>query len=665
MPRHNPFFTPISKAIFLTFLIILTTPTSIHANFHQPPDPTRAAPGQTLTTPQDFPSFFILLTHPDATLLSEIKNRIETGGGRISHTFPRQALIARGDDILQKELAQLPHVAAITTDFLDLAAVDIYGADARNYARVWNSLIQPDTQDSALITAQHPDEPHQDALIAPDIPGSNRLNAAATGVTPGYYQTSEYMAGSVAVGIVLLESNGEKDASTENWTTDEKQHVFSKIVNALNWWAEMEPRANLSFVYDDHFTHPLPTTVEPITRPYYDQRYWIKDAMTKLGYSASSYFTQVRDYNNSLRQIYQTDWAFTIFVVDSSADSDNRFSDSFFAYAYLGGPFMVMTYGNNGYGPGHMDAVAAHEIGHIFLALDQYYTAFQTCTRRSGYLYVENQNSQYGSCNSNEPSIMRGQISPYRAYAIDPYAAGQIGWRDSDGDDILDPLDTTLPVTLNTVQQDTDTVFISGSAQIIPYPSPSRTSVTINTLTHVQYRLNEGPWQPATPTDGKFDSTIETFQFSATLSAGLYRLDVAAFDSAGNVTDEMTTEWLLMADPLEDSLDTQLFPPAPPLVSGQPISVDGLATHLGSGTIAKVEYRLNNSPWNNAAAQDGAFDSRSEAFQVTLTTLPPGAHSLEVFATDSEGNTETNIVSLPLQISEAQQTQIFLPLVTR
>ncbi len=59
-----------------------------------------------------------------------------------------------------------------------------------------------------------------------------------------------------------------------------------------------------------------------------------------------------------------------------------------------------MTSGNDGYGSENQDAVAAHEIGHIFLAFDQYSSAYQPCTRRSGYPGAENQNSQYGACAS-------------------------------------------------------------------------------------------------------------------------------------------------------------------------------------------------------------------------------------------------------------------------
>ena len=91
-------------------------------------------------------------------------------------------------------------------------------------------------------------------LSPPDLPATSEIGVAAnSSVTPGYYQTSEYLAGSVAVGIILVESNGSSDPSTEDWTADEKQNVYNEIVTGLNWWATLDPRANLSFVYDDHF----------------------------------------------------------------------------------------------------------------------------------------------------------------------------------------------------------------------------------------------------------------------------------------------------------------------------------------------------------------------------------------------------------------------------
>jgi hypothetical protein len=567
-------------------------------------------------------------------------------------------------------LANLPGVAMVLTGPVELSAVDIYGPQARRLTAMWNSLLAPASAADLAVLEGEPAF-HDDAMPAPDLPPDGGMAAQNASIIPGYYQTSEFLTGSVAVGIVLVESTGAVDPSTENWTPDEKQQVFNEIMAALNWWVQREPRANLSFVVDDHAANPLPTGVEPISRPYTDQKYWIKDAMNALGYNGStSYFTLARDYSNALRSAHGTDWAFTIFVVDSSADADNYFSNGYFAYAYLGGPFLVMTYGNNGYGPGNMDAVAAHEIGHIFYALDQYSSALQPCDRRSGYLYVENQNSLYGGCGSNVSSIMRGLISPYTGNAVDAYAAGQIGWRDTDADNILDPLDTALPVTLNPVTLDENNRAVaSGLAQVIPYPSafPYHASVTTNRLAGVQYRLNGGPWQPAQPADGAFNATTENFTFTTgILAPGPHWLEVAATDSAGNITAPYVSTGVVVYGDSAGGLKTVLYPPENGLV-GQSVSatINGVAFNTPGKAIVGVEYRINGGAWQAVAAADGNFNSDYEPFTVSFTSTQAGNYLIEAFATDIDGNQETELASREVVIAGSQSFSLFLPLISK
>ncbi len=614
---------------------------------------------------------FILLTpgHNDTpTIMTQLQTMIKSQGGRVTHTFPSQALIAKVPIGMTAQLAELSGITAVFTGAIELSTMDVYGASARRLAAVWNSLLSPQPAPETQLTAQDHSNVPNDALTAPDLPPHNEIGAAATGsIAPGYYETSGFMAGSVAVGLVLVESNGQVDPSTEDWADDEKQLVFSEIVAACNWWAELDPRANLSFVYDDHFSNPLPTGVEPITRPYFDQQYWIADAMGALGYNSSAnYFTRVRDYNNNLRAAYHTNWAFTIFVVNSTHDADNRFSDGYFAYAFLGGPFLVMTSGNDGYGPYNMDAVAAHEIGHIFFALDQYYSAAQPCSFRSGYLYVENQNSQYGGCSSNANSIMRGQIYPYSTKVIDPYAAGQIGWRDSDGDNIFDPLDTSLPVSINQTSTEGNRVTVSGTAEIIPYPSPNSISITINTLTGVKYRFDAGDWQPATAADGAFDGTTENYQFATTaLSPGFHNLEVAAVDSAGNVSDNYEAKTIAMLDPLDGGLNTDLYLPTNSTLSvNQVTTIKGVSYHMQGGLIATVEYRINGGDWQPAQAEDGAFDSDNEPFNVIFnpSSFGAGPYRIEARATDNSGYVEVNVAGEEIKVT-AEVHLIFLPIV--
>jgi len=146
------------------------------------------------------------------------------------------------------------------------------------------------------------------------------------------------------------------------------------------------PNAHISFVYDIHYR--VPTSYEPINRPHTDDDLWMREAMTSLGYSGTSALAQIRGYVNELRQALETNWAFTIFVVDSLNDLDGCFTDNidstrkWAAYATHGGPYLVMTYdiGNNGIG--NMDYATAHETCHLFYATDEY----NGITQKSGYL---------------------------------------------------------------------------------------------------------------------------------------------------------------------------------------------------------------------------------------------------------------------------------------
>jgi hypothetical protein len=165
--------------------------------------------------------------------------------------------------------------------------------------------------------------------------------------------------------------------------------------------------------------------------------------------------TQVRSYVNDVRTTFQTDWAFAVFVVDSLNDPDGKFANGLSAYAYLNGPFVIMTYDNGGWGFDKMDFVMAHEMGHIFGAQDQYKDltrGFFTseCSKSSGFLQVPNENQDLwiGNCKSDIDSIMRSSYSAYKGSLIDEYAKGQVGWWDKNPKNgILDPLDRKPPCT--------------------------------------------------------------------------------------------------------------------------------------------------------------------------------------------------------------------------
>jgi hypothetical protein len=155
--------------------------------------------------------------------------------------------------------------------------------------------------------------------------GGGPLAAAPYGA--GYYDTSEYRIGTIAVNIVFPESAG----SSENWSTARKNTVVSKIQAAMSWWAARQANAHLSFVYN---ITTVSTSYEPITcnadpssvpATSCSEADWIGDVMNNLGYSESDEFEQVYHYNNTARTANGTDWAVTIFVVDSYNDADEQY----------------------------------------------------------------------------------------------------------------------------------------------------------------------------------------------------------------------------------------------------------------------------------------------------------------------------------------------------
>jgi hypothetical protein len=593
--------------------------------------------------------------------VNPIVEAVRQTGGHVTHIFPPAAVIGQVPAGMQAPAG----VSAIYRQVVDEADLSTLTGAARRAAQVWNDLLSPHPLDAALSTEAPPADLTNDAMVPPP---PEQQPAPSNDPIPGYAETSEYFIGRVAVGIVLPESDGSLDPSTEDWTETERALVLSKISAALDWWAAREPNAHLTFVYDDGTAAPVATGYEPITHPYHFQAFWIADVMAKMGYTGLSYFDQVRSYDNALRARYGTDWAFTIFVVDSSNERDRLFADGYFAYAYLGGPFLVTTYGNDGYGPQNIDAVAAHEIGHIFLALDQYSSALQPCTRRSGYLGVENQNSLYGVCASNVASIMRSQVYPYQAGAVDPYARGQVGWRDSDGDGILDPMDTALSVTDVTYVADTgrpNVLTFSGVAQDAPYPSPLRRSILINTIARVQYRVAGGGWAEAQPTDGNFDTYAEAFTFTTPpLPSGDLPVDLHVVDAAGNELAQ-TIATVSVTDPVDSILNTTLARLMRQSDNGQPSRV----TYIGQGTstasfIAGVYYRIDDAPWQPVAAADGTFDEPAESFTITvdLNDLSFGLHRVQAYSVDGLGDVETSPASDTLSVQQSTHS-VFLPIV--
>ena len=600
--------------------------------------------------------------------LQRVTDDVHQAGGRVAHSFPPRAFITEDAGHLPQDTS----IQAVYTQRVGRRAMSSLDASARRAALTWNRILGADpSRPAARLSEDSLTAPVSKAFELP-LPWVAVAPAGEDDPTPGYYQTTEFLIGRVAVGIVMSQSDGSIDPSTQQWTREEQDLVVAEITAALDWWAAREPRARLSFVYDDNEGQAIKTSYEPVSRPYGDEHLWITEVMERKGYQGSTYFDQVYAYNNALRDTYATDWAFTVFVVNSSATSDGNFADGFFAYAYRGGPFCVLTSKNGGYGIGHLASTAAHEIGHIFHALDQYAGAGGACTRRAGYLDVENQNSVDGDCLLDQPSIMRSLVEPFAAEAVDPYARGQVGWRDSDGDGILDPVDTTIQLSGFSYVTDTthsNAFHFIGTVHQTPYPSPTRPTVTINTIETVEYRIGSGPWIPTEPTDGAFDAWQESFHFTTDpLPTGEFSVDIRAQDSWGNSLVRRVTT-LSAVDPADDHPRTTLTRLEVENVQAATDTVSYRARAISTVSyIAATYYRVGSHNWELLEPDDGGYGQEEQTFTFSVTedTLQPGRHRLEIYSVDGEGNVEQPPVSDIFYIQgEGNVVHVFLPLMLR
>lgn len=249
---------------------------------------------------------------------------------------------------------------------------------------------------SASFQAAKAARPHEgvawdagvDGLLPPHPPESlmpqlHAMRALAAGATP----TSQQLTGKVAVGVVVVSGPGNLAFSSSETTK-----VHAEVQNGLSWLgSQTGTPAPVQFYYDlKNVTLTLPDDPNGSNK----ESYWLTPTMQSLG------FATPLAYVESLRTRLNTDWAYCAFFV--------KYSQTWFAYAYLGGPYLCMQYSNDGWGPDNIDRVFAHETGHIFNAPDEYGSSRCNCTSRYGKYQVVNGNCETCAPGGGVGCLMRG-----------------------------------------------------------------------------------------------------------------------------------------------------------------------------------------------------------------------------------------------------------------
>jgi hypothetical protein len=364
----------------------------------------------------------------------------------------------------------------------------------------------------------------------------------------------EFLLGSVAVTPVLLDSNGQLDPSTENWTPVQIQQTLANIDEGLGWWVDTLAAQNsvheLSFNVDTTYaTTPAETRYEPISRRSNDYSLYVAEFLANVGFGTGNLETDIRSFNQSQREKLNTDWSFSIFVVPSFADADGQFAPggSFSrAFAFAGGLFMII--------PSTRPASTyTHETGHMFWARDEYAGGGSYFQRR-GYYDTVNSNAADNPTPGfvQQPSIMAAGSLLETAYTnhVSPETTlAMLGWQDSDGDGIFDVLDVPHQLTGNGYfDVESGNYRFSGFATVQTLPnlnsSGLKNDITINRIREIEYRFDGGNWQVHSMPDDyqvNLDLTIP-------VPTGVTEIEIRARDSKTTVVSNSFVGRLTRAD---------------------------------------------------------------------------------------------------------------------
>lgn len=343
-------------------------------------------------------------------------------GGRVLHRYGKRIVIGDLPASAARGVTRTPGIAAYHAGAVARRPRGLSPSEALGVA-AWDLR-----QSRAFATAKKK-RPHDrlrwDATgVAagpqpPDGPGMEHVSEEAPRRAIFGDDTSLYLIGAVAVGLILVEG----PTPDLQFTEDERTRVVAECQEGLGWLAQRDPRANVSFAYDVRVVR-VTAAPDPSLSGYEAlEARWRDPAMASLGYSPN--FLGVVSYVSAIRRDLGTRWAYAAFFT--------KYPLHHFAYALR--PRLVMHYGNDGWGVDNIDRVFTHESGHVFGCPDEYSSSNCTCDARFGYLREPNANCQ--RCAPAFTDCLMGA----NTWAMCEHTLVHLGWRDTDADGALDPDD--------------------------------------------------------------------------------------------------------------------------------------------------------------------------------------------------------------------------------
>jgi hypothetical protein len=336
--------------------------------------------------------------------IQKARREIDDLEGQITQQFTDSVFVANlPDSVDPQSLSESTPDLPSTLDPVSQLAADAWeGLQSKTFSAAAPSDTEGLSWDTPGFTPPNP--PHDEEPDgSPEAPEDGPFLSTGT-------PTSLYMTGSVAVGVVIVSGTQSGLA----FTNSEQLKVIQEVQEGLDFLANAEPLANLSFEYDIRLitvsAAPGPTTsYEAAEGP------WRNAALQDMGYPPAR--SSSRQYVQDLRTARGTDWVFVAYFT--------KYPLRHFAYAVS--EKTVMHYDNDGWGVDSISKVFAHEACHIFGAADEYGSC--TCGGSHGFLGIPNNNC------TNCPGTQESCLMDGNVLQLCEWSRGQIGWHPS----ILEP----------------------------------------------------------------------------------------------------------------------------------------------------------------------------------------------------------------------------------
>ncbi len=373
--------------------------------------------------------------------------------------------------------------------------------------RVLSSLL---LTAALLVGGHHPsEEPHLNCGWDPSLRIASpwedpmyRRGAPVFGVNDD--TNNQFLAGKVVINVVLVESDGSIEPSTDDWTPAERTFAMD-VTKAMEdrLLALAPPQSELQFVRNPAMNPiTISTGYEPVGRMTVEARdngkqaEWVSDVFEKLGspvigQSWGEIARQARKLNVQIRNENNADWS--IFVICVAGGPTTSFGRG--EYVLNTGPSTI-----NATNFEHSKRIFMHELAHAFGAnhcLPE--SALYGAPGVAGFL-------GYYSGKSAPPCLMSHTSADTFCWFnhVPEGSQGQIGWTDLDQDGLLDILDTRPELTYKNGLIATEGMRhrLNGG------PKLAFRQKIVGALA----RRPGQPWQTALPTDGAFDSPVEGIQ---------------------------------------------------------------------------------------------------------------------------------------------------------